>query len=227
MRDCGRGGELDAAPPVPPVAVEQPLAAAQEHRHHDDVQLVDQTGSRVLPDGRGAASEPHVEAGGRVGRPLQRRLDPLGDEVERGPAGHGQRWTGMVGEHEDVVVEGRVLTPPATPVRVAVPGAADGAEHVPAHDRGADPLGAAGPEAAVDVGGVGERPVVQPFGAASQWVVPALRPSGGEPVEGQGQVVDAQFGHAVETAARTATHRTSGALARELHGPVHSDVWGS
>ena len=68
----------------------------------------------------------------------QRRLDPVGDEVEGRPALHLQRLALVVGEDEDRHVEGRVLAPPAAPG--LVPGAGAAAEHVAPHQHRADVL---------------------------------------------------------------------------------------
>src|SRR3954447_17993704 len=61
----------------------------------------------------------------------------------------------MVRQHEDRVLEGRVVAPPAPPVLVG-PGAAERAEHVAAHDGGAHALE-----------GPGRVAVVQPRAAPS------------------------------------------------------------
>jgi hypothetical protein len=110
-------GELHGRPAVerPVEAVEKPLPGAEQHRHDDDVQLVEQAGPQVLPHGGDAAAEPQVRATGRGPGPLQRRLHPVGDEVERRPPRRRQRLARVVGEHEDVVVERRLLAPPAAP----------------------------------------------------------------------------------------------------------------
>ena len=121
-------------------AVEQPRAAAEQQRHNVQVQLVEQAGREVLLHDVGAAAERDVPAaGGREGL-LERRLDPVGDEREARPALQlGERLARVVGEHEDRVVERRVLAPPAVPARLA-PRPRAAAEHIAAHDRRADVL---------------------------------------------------------------------------------------
>ncbi|MCL4413996.1 MAG: hypothetical protein M1522_04490 [Actinobacteria bacterium] len=57
----------------------------------------------------------------------------------------------MVGEHKDIVAEGRVLAPPATP-RLVRPRPADWAEHVSPHDGGADVFGTSAEELVVAPG---------------------------------------------------------------------------
>src|ERR1044072_318108 len=123
-------------------AGEQVLAAAEHDGAARAVQLVAETRAQRWPDGAGAAEEAYVEATGRRLRPLQRRVDPVGDEMESGAAFHRDGVARMVSEHEDVGVVGRVLAPPALPVVVG-PRAALHAEHVAAHDPSADVLEAA------------------------------------------------------------------------------------
>src|SRR5262249_35409157 len=65
-------------------------------------------------------------------RAVERRLDPLRDEVERRSALHLQRLARMPREHEDGMVEGRIVSPPARPR--LVPRSRAAAEHVPPHD---------------------------------------------------------------------------------------------
>ena len=67
-------------------------------------------------------------------RPLERRLDPVGDEVERRPALHLERLALVVGEDENGHAEGRGVPPPAHGVRVVLPGPGSAAVHLPAHD---------------------------------------------------------------------------------------------
>ena len=71
--------------------VEQPLAAAEEHGHDRDVQLVDQARVQVLLDRRRTPTEADVGTVGGRERLVQRGLDAVGDEVERGAALHLDR----------------------------------------------------------------------------------------------------------------------------------------
>lgn len=62
---AGRGHRLnveslfDAFHPVP-----EQLAAAEEDRHHSDVQVIDQIGVEEFPDGGGAAADPDIPVTG-------------------------------------------------------------------------------------------------------------------------------------------------------------------
>ena len=62
------------------------------------------------------------------------RFEAVGDEVERRPTGHLDRFVLEVREDEHGCVVGRLLAPPAAPI--ALPGAANRPEHVPTHHVG-------------------------------------------------------------------------------------------
>src|SRR5437870_3284054 len=139
VRDGGRADELDALVAVwAAVEVfEEPLAAAEQDGHDHEVHLVDQASAEVLLDRGNAAAESDVISVGGLEPSLERRLDAVVNEVERGPALHRDGRTWVVGEHEHRVVERRVVPPPAGPL-VAAPRPADRAEHVAPHDGGAN-----------------------------------------------------------------------------------------
>src|SRR6185312_15086444 len=118
----------------------------------------DQSFAQVLPDGADAAAQPDVLAGRRLARTLERRMDAVGHEVEGRAALHRVRRAGVVRQHEDRRVVGRVRAPPALPVVIG-PGAADRPEHVPAHDPGAHVLEPARGEIIVDTGLAARRAV--------------------------------------------------------------------
>ena len=66
MRDRARRRVLDALPSVErAVLVEEPFASVQQDGHDDHVQLVEQAGARVLPDGRHPAAQADVPTAGR------------------------------------------------------------------------------------------------------------------------------------------------------------------
>jgi hypothetical protein len=173
--------------------LERSLAGSEHDR--DDVQgeLVEQPGREVLAHGARAAGDRDVQVAGRGLSPLERGLDPVGDELERRAAVHRQRLARMVGQHEDRSVVGRVLAPPAGPR--LVPRAVAAAEHPAAHDVGADVLGGVGDDLRVDVVLAAFRsvlspaavclkhPLVQAHAAFADRVVDALVGSGAEAVE--------------------------------------------
>ena len=172
-----------------PDAVEEARAAAKQHRDDVQLQLVDESGRQVLVDDVGAAADEDVLVAGGLPRLLQGGLDAIGDEGER-RVREGQRLPLVVGEDEDRLVEGRVVTPPALPRIVAPRAAAGRAELAPTHDLGADVRvllphhGAAGVLlAALQAGGLAPRPqpdqpVVKssppsPSGSSWLWFGPA------------------------------------------------------
>src|SRR4051812_6839426 len=106
-----------------------------------------------------------------------------------------------MGEHEGRCVERRLRTPPALPLGVLVP--ARRAELVRAHDLGPDPRAVLLGERVVDTAATarligvapapgGEHPFVQPLAGMAERCLPALRLTGAEAVERDGEVVDAR-----------------------------------
>src|SRR6478735_4012732 len=67
-------------------ALEQADPGAEQHGRERDGELVDEPGVHVLQDRRTAACDPDVPVAGGLAGPLERGLDPAGDEVEGGPA---------------------------------------------------------------------------------------------------------------------------------------------
>src|SRR5690554_1218293 len=122
-------------------ALEEPLPAAEQYRHDVELHLVDQARRQVLVRHVRASAERHVAAAGRAPRQLERRLDAVGDERERGAVVELEALAAVVRDHEDGVLEGRLLAPPAAPRVRGVPGPGPAAEHAAAHDRGADVRG--------------------------------------------------------------------------------------
>ena len=171
------------------------------------MQVVDQSGAQVLAHGRGAAAEADVLRAGSGARLLERRLDAVGHEVERGAALHLDGLVRVVGEHEHRVVVRRFGPPPAAPLlaRHRSPGPADGPEHVAPHHGGADALEATGREAVVDaLGAAGladdlvpraglEHPLVQALAADAERFLQALVGTGDVAVERHGQAVDSEL----------------------------------
>jgi hypothetical protein len=85
VRDAGRLDRPDllkldlGAPEV----VEEASAVPEQHRNDVELQLVQEPRRQVLLNDLGAAPEPDVLTVRGLLRPLQRPLDPVGDEVER------------------------------------------------------------------------------------------------------------------------------------------------
>ena len=59
--------------------------------------------AQVLTDRGYAASEPDILPGRSFGGAFEGSVNPVGDEVERRAARHGDRFTGMVGQYKDGV----------------------------------------------------------------------------------------------------------------------------
>ena len=83
MRDAGCGNGPDLLEPhvrVPEV-IEEPGAAAEQHRNDMQLELVQQSRGQVLPGDLAAAPEQDVLPVGGLGGLLERGLDSAGDEV--------------------------------------------------------------------------------------------------------------------------------------------------
>ena len=117
--------------------VQQMFPGPEQDGRDRQVQLVDQGGAQILPNGGHAAAQPDVAAARRVPRLLQRGVNAVGDEPELRAALHRERRSRVMGQHEDGRVIRRLVAPPALPA-VVRPRAADRAEHVPAENPRAD-----------------------------------------------------------------------------------------
>src|SRR3954447_21514598 len=120
-------------------AFEQALTRAEEDRCDAEIHHVDEIRRQVLARRLGSARERDILVPGRFARLLERRLDSSADEGEL-RALQRERLSRMVREDEDRMVERRLVAPPAVPRRIGRPWTRSAAEHVPAHDRGADVL---------------------------------------------------------------------------------------
>src|SRR5687768_5261937 len=118
-------------------AGEQRLSGTEQARGHRDVQLVDQAGLEILPDGGGAPEQSNVLLAGRGSCAVERRTYSVGHEVEDGAALHLLWRARMVREHESRCVVRRILSPPSAP-RFVGPWTADRTEHVATEDECAD-----------------------------------------------------------------------------------------
>ena len=101
--------------------------------------FVNQPRRKILTDGGHSTPEPDVFSLSVCHRLLQGLMNPTRDEAELGTALHGERRSRMVGQDQHGGVKRRVVTPP-TPPTIVRPRTTNRAEHVAAHDRGADPL---------------------------------------------------------------------------------------
>src|SRR5262245_48361067 len=207
MRDAaGRGRGLDLVVVLESLlSVPEAHPAAEQERDHRDVHVVHEPGRQELADHGGTTAEAYVLAArslaGLLGRLGRRSVD----EVERRAALHLDRRVGVMGEDEGRGVERRVRAPPALPLRVVVP--SGWAELPGPHDLGADPGSEQPQEGVVDAAptagladpfmpppGV-EHPLVQPFAGVTEWCLEALTLTGGETVEGDGDLLEIGRAH--------------------------------
>src|SRR5688572_6840414 len=194
MRDyAGRGGGLDVVVLLEALqSVPEPHAPAAQDRHHHDVGVVDEPGSKEVADHGGTSADAYVLAARSLAGLLERLGRRSVDEVKRRAALHLDRRARVMGEDEGRCVERRVGTPPALPLRVLVP---SGRAELPgAHDLGADPRTVLLGEGVVDAAATtwlvapapppgGEHPFVQPLAGVAERCLPALPLTGAEAVE--------------------------------------------
>src|ERR1700754_3766774 len=208
--------------------VEEARTATEQHRNDVQLELVQQSRCQVLLSDVAAAPQHDVLAAGGLLCLLERGLDSVGDEVERGPSLHLHRITRVMGEDEHGVVVGRVVTPPARPLLVAPGTTTDGAEHVPAHHPGADVLDRLleyrcalvhlAPLLTVGSAKGSQRnhPVVEPLATLAERVLLALVRAGHETVQ-RDRDVTPELAH---RASSVGSAPPSGAITRE-HGPIY------
>jgi hypothetical protein len=91
--------------------VEEPFAAAEEHRRDGEVQLVEQARREVLPHRRGPATQSTSAPPAAACARSRAAPMPSVTKWKLVPPGHGHGVVGMVGEHEDVVVERGFFAP--------------------------------------------------------------------------------------------------------------------
>src|ERR1700709_1673159 len=93
MRGEGRGsGLFHAVAECRKIqALEHRLASSEQHRRKRKVQFIDQAGLQILANGRDATSDLDVTCSRGVACALERGMDPVRDEVERGAALHDDR----------------------------------------------------------------------------------------------------------------------------------------
>src|SRR5262249_52581525 len=99
-------------------AVQQMLAAAEQHGPQREGQPIDETGPKILTDRRHAPANAHVAAARSGACLLERGLDAPGDETKLGAACHLEGRPRMMGEHEHRCVIGRLIAPPALPTLI-------------------------------------------------------------------------------------------------------------
>src|ERR1700687_3606501 len=93
------------------------------------MQLVNQAGLQILPNGRHANTNADAAPPRRSPRLLHRGMNAFGDKPKLRASRHAERRSRVMSQHEDGCVIRRLLAPPALP-GVIRPGTSDGTEHV-------------------------------------------------------------------------------------------------
>src|SRR5436853_5626175 len=101
------------------------------------MQLVNQCGAQILPNGGYAATEADVAAPRCSARLLQSGVNAFGDKAKLRTSRHPKRRPRVMRQHEDGRVIRRLVAPPALPA-VVRPRASDRTEHVAPKNPGAD-----------------------------------------------------------------------------------------
>ena len=163
--------------------------------------LVDPAGAQILFYRGNAAAEANVLAFRGALCLVQSGFDAVGHEVKGRPAVHDEGGAGMVGEHEDRHVIGRVVAPPALPAFIR-PRPPDRTEHVATQDPSADILETTLREIIVNAGrtpilaehrpeGLGRKcPLMERHAAFAERIVQALVRTGAITVKGEGEATD-------------------------------------
>src|SRR5438477_3600867 len=102
------------------------------------MQLVDQTGTLILPNGGNPAAEANVAPACRSARLLLQDVNAFGDKMKLRTSPHPERRARVMRQHEDRRVIRRLVAPPALP-GVVRPRASDRTEHVAPKNPGTDP----------------------------------------------------------------------------------------
>src|SRR4051795_9967538 len=113
--------------------VEKTLTRTEYHRADLEIDFIHQLCRYRLPRARGSSRDRDVAPTRSLLGLCVRGLDPVGDEVKRGPALHFDRVVRVVSQDKPWAVVGRLVAPPALPIR-AVPSASYWSKHVAAHD---------------------------------------------------------------------------------------------
>ena len=120
MRVLPRRGEFNAFVSQRPQVntFEQRLSPAERDWRDGHVQIVNETRTQTLLNRVRPAVDPHVHSGSGLACTVERFVNASCDEVERGAACHLDGGTRVMGPDEDRHVIWRVVSPPASPVRV-------------------------------------------------------------------------------------------------------------
>src|SRR4051794_443397 len=203
---CGSGFHHAVAEGREIQALEHRLAPSEQDGRKREVQFIDQAGLQILANCRNATANLDVASSRGVACALERGVDTVRDEVERGAALHYDRLAGMVRQDERRSVIGRIVSPPALPA-VVQPFPAHRTEHVPPKDEGTEAV-----HRAVGKGFVhalratalaehglkrlrSEEPAVKFLPALSQRILKTLFRARSEPIQGYRKPRDSDTSH--------------------------------
>src|SRR5579863_10771032 len=170
------------------------------------MEFIDQPGMEKLLDRRNTSADANVLSACGRGSAFERGVNAVSDEMEGGPARHGDWRSRVMGQHENGNVVRRIFAPPALPSLVR-PGTADRPEHVAADDPRADIFETAGGEIIADSGRAAvlpchplkspsvEHPIVQCQPADTERVLTALTWTSTIAINGNCKRVHSDLGH--------------------------------
>src|SRR5277367_3395983 len=182
---------------------QEAFARAEEHWGYRQIQLIDESGAKILLNSGDAASNTNVFPIRGCCGSLEGAMDSIRHEMERRSSLHRDRLARVVGQYEYRTAKRRRVSPPALP-GVVTPRSSNGSEHVSAEDPGTQVLESPSEEIVVDPGRssvlavlerpvftvhalerpCGENPLGQRLPADSHRILEALLRSGTESVDG-------------------------------------------
>src|SRR5262249_51922418 len=111
-------------------SVQEMHPGSKQDGAHDQMQLVDQAGTQILPNGGNAATHADVTPARSGACLLEGGMNTFCDEPKLRTSGHLERRSRMMGEHEDRHMIRRLLAPPSLPTLIP-PAAPDRAPPLP------------------------------------------------------------------------------------------------
>ena len=94
------------------------LPCSKQHRRYRQVHLINQPRLQVLPNRRNASTESDIQPTGRLCRPSQRSLNPIGNKMEDSAAFHRDGLARILRQNEHRNMIRRTIAPPSLPALV-------------------------------------------------------------------------------------------------------------
>src|ERR1700674_5856142 len=194
-------------------SIPDPLAPSENDGNDHDMQVIDKAGGQEFTDGPHSATDADVAAASEFPRSRNRFVGRGVDEMKGCAAGHLNRRTRVVRQHDHRGMKRRIVSPPALPLVVG-PGALKRAKFPPPHDFDADALAPCGRESVINPGGAGlalhrlegarrEEPFMQAVTRVAEGRIGALAGTGAEAIERHREVVHPNALHALPPFIRT------------------------